>query len=116
VIHFDALLGAEIDSLRGATLSASKSYELAILYAGRRGLIRDRAMAHELFGEHLLRLGVAEHAQDAEIQLGEAIKLYGEWGAHAKVQIIYERHKDVLALPGKIQIDIPWLGQIDSAP
>ena len=74
VAHYDALLDAEMASLRGDTFSAARYFEAAVLYSGRRGLTQDRALAHERYGEHFLRLG-PNHIQDAEFQIGEAIKI-----------------------------------------
>ena len=111
--HYDSLFDAEFDSLRGTgdVYTAATSYEMAIVYAGRRGLSQDQALAHELFGEHLSRLGSAEHSQDAEFHLGQAIKLYAEWGARAKVRLMEEKHQQFLAPRGKtFQIDLAWLG------
>jgi hypothetical protein len=105
VTHHDLLFDAEFESLRGATYSATKLFETAIVYSGRRGLTQDRALAHELLGEHLIRLGSAEFAQDAEFQLGEAIKLYSEWGAHAKVRLMQEKYEKILSPPSEIQIE-----------
>jgi hypothetical protein len=101
VTHYDSLLGAELDSLRGDEYEARKLYEVAILYAGRRGLTQDRALAHERYGEHLARLG-PDHQPDAEFQIGEAIKLYEEWGAHAKVRRMRKAHERLLSPPHEI--------------
>jgi hypothetical protein len=110
VTQYDSLLNAELESLRGATYSATKLYETAIVYSGRRGLTQDRALAHELLGEHYARLGNVELAQDAEFHLGEAIKLYGEWGAHAKVRLMKEKHEKILSPPSEIQIECDVTG------
>jgi hypothetical protein len=91
VTHFDSLLTAEFFSLRGESEAAGKQYEAAILYSGRRGIIQDRALAHERYGEHFERLGV-EHEQDAAFHFREAYKLYEDWGAHAKVQLMKKLH------------------------
>jgi hypothetical protein len=118
VTHYDSLFEAEFDSLRGTgdMYTAAKSYEMAIVYAGRRGLSQDQALAHELFGEHLIRLGSSEHSQDAEFHLGQAIKLYAEWGAHAKVRLMEEKHQNFLAPQGKkVQIDLAWIETPGSA-
>lgn len=96
--HYDSLLDAELDSLRGGTYSAGRSYEASILYAGRRGLTPDQALAHERYGEHWVRLG-PNHVHDAQFQLGEAVKLYDEWGAHAKVEQIRSDYDSILSLP-----------------
>jgi len=69
-------------------------------------LTQDRALAHELFGEHLARLNPLEFGQDAAFQLNEAIKLYTEWGAHAKVWLLNKIHSMILAPPAEIEIDV----------
>jgi hypothetical protein len=97
-------MDAELDSLKGDNYAASKSYEVAILYAGRRGLTQDRALAHERYGEHLHRLG-NEQIQDAQFQISEAIKLYEEWGAFAKVQLLGKIYLNLLSPPTEIQIE-----------
>jgi hypothetical protein len=97
-------MDAELESLKGDHYAASKSYEVAILYAGRRGLTQDRALAHERYGEHLARIG-QERDQDAEFQIAEAVKLYEEWGAYAKVQLMTKRYKTLLSPPTEIHIE-----------
>jgi hypothetical protein len=94
VIHFDALLDAEADSFRGMKNHATvtKRFELAIQYSGKCGLIQDRALAHERYSEYLSRLG-AVHDEDASFQLDEAVRLYAEWGAHAKVKQLRDAHE-----------------------
>jgi hypothetical protein len=113
VTHYDSLFDAEFDSIKGGryVYSAGKSYDVAIVYAGRRGLTQDRALAHELFGEHLSRLGTVQYTEDAVFHLREAIKLYSEWGANAKVRLLSGKHKEILTPQTKIHIDIAWLGE-----
>lgn len=83
---------------------AATRFEVAILYAGRCGFTQDRALAHERYGEHLWRIG---QAQDAEFQMGEAVKLYDEWGAHAKVRQIQRIHQHILGPSTEICIELP---------
>jgi hypothetical protein len=104
VSHYAALLDAELEALKGDHYAASKSYEVAILYAGRRGLTQDRALAHERYGEHLARIG-NERDQDAEFQMAEAVKLYEEWGAYAKVQLMSRQYQALLSPPTEIHIE-----------
>jgi hypothetical protein len=78
-------------TLRGKTDDSSKQYEAAILYCGRRGMLQDRALAHERYGEHFARLGV-DYDQDTEFHVNEAIKLYSDWGAHPKVQLMRQKY------------------------
>jgi hypothetical protein len=103
VTHYDSLLDAELASLRGEEFDARKHYDAAILFAGRRGITQDRALGHELYGDHLARMG-PEYQQDAEYQIGEALMLYEEWGAHAKAKLVRESHRLHLAPPGEIRV------------
>jgi hypothetical protein len=103
VTHYDSLLDAELASLRGEEFDARRNYDAAILFAGRRGVTQDQALGHELYGEHLCRMG-PEYQQDAEYQIGEALKLYDEWGAHGKAQRMREVHGMLLAPPGEIRV------------
>jgi hypothetical protein len=91
VTHFDSLLTAEMLSLRGESEAAGKQYEAAIRYSGRRGIVQDRALAHERYGEHFERLCI-EYEQDAAFHIREAYKLYEDWGAHAKLQRMKKVH------------------------
>ena len=71
-----------MSDLAGDSHLANKHYEVAILVAARRGFTNDKALAHERFGEHALRLG---DLNDALYHFERSIVLYQEWGAHAKV-------------------------------
>jgi len=104
-VHYDALLDAELKSLRGQTLAAATLYQVAITFAGRSGLTQDRALGHERYGEHLCRLGL-DYASDAEFHLNEAVRLYDEWGAQAKVEHLQKVHGERLG-SSRIQIELP---------
>lgn len=95
-----------MNSLRGDSEAAIRLFELAVLYAGRRGLAQDRALAHERYGEHLARLG-PHRIQDADFHFREAVQLYQEWGAHAKVRRMLQGSGDVLDPPSEIEITTP---------
>lgn len=83
-------------SLRGDNnYAAEKCYEVAVVYAGRRGLTQDQALAHECFADHFRRRGL-NYSKDAEYHLTEALKLYEEWGAHAKVEQLQARYDSLL--------------------
>jgi hypothetical protein len=85
-----------------------------LLYAGRRGLSRNRALPHEQFWGHGLRQGGPDRAEDAEYHLLEAAKLYHEWLGSAQgfrsFSISSER---ILSPRNKAPIDIPWLDRAD---
>lgn len=88
-------MDAELESLRGHNYAAASRYEMAELYAGSCNLTQDRALAFERYGEHLARLG-PDHETEAKTQLSEAVRLYKEWGAHAKVAQLYRLHANIL--------------------
>ena len=70
--------------------------------AGRRGFTSDKALAHERFGEHALQLGEQD---DAVYHFEQAIALYQEWGAHAKVNQLRLAHSSLpLAPPMEISL------------
>ena len=95
--HYDALIDAELAGLAGDSHLAKKQYEVAIILAGRRGFICDKALAHERFGGHALHLG---DLNDALYHFERAIALYQEWGAHAKVVKLRSVHSNLpLAQP-----------------
>jgi hypothetical protein len=96
-------MDAELESLRGNNYAAARLYEVSVHYAGRRAFTQDQALAHERFGEHLVRLGPG-HVSEAIFQIGEALKLYGEWGAKAKVQLLQKKHEQLLSLPMEIKL------------
>lgn len=107
VIHFDALLDAEFASLRGDSYTSSTRFEVAIQYSARSGLTQDRALAHERYGEHLLRLGTS-NTEDAVFHLSEALKLYEEWGALGKVRRIQAVHGSWFAPASSVQLELPF--------
>jgi hypothetical protein len=108
-IQFDALLDAEFASVRGVKhhAVATSRFEVAILYSGRIGLTQDRALAHERYGEHLARLG-SQYEDDASYHIGQAIRLYDDWGGRAKVNLMKRVHRSLLGpgSSGLLQLNI----------
>jgi hypothetical protein len=115
------LLDAEAESLRGDHYSACRHYEAAVLYAGRRGWRQDQALAHERYGMYLSRLDGGDerhqHQHDAHFHLREAVKLYDEWGAHAKVDLMRTANSSLVqASPSKRpEVEILGMGRVKSA-
>jgi hypothetical protein len=116
------LLDAEAESLRGEHYSACRHYEAAVLYAGRHGWRQDQALAHERYGMYLSRLDGGDerrhqHHHDALFHLREAVKLYDEWGAHAKVDLMRTAHSSLVqASPSKRpEVEILGMGRVKSA-
>jgi hypothetical protein len=86
--HYLALLKAEKADCNGKAEKASSLYKQAILLAGRCGCIHDQAMASERHASFYLRTG---DAVSAKYCLEDAKKLYGEWGAAKKVEMLVEQ-------------------------
>jgi hypothetical protein len=91
--HYNVFLDAEGAALKGKKNTANKYYEAAMLLAGRRGLIQDQALANERYAEFHLENNEEEAAR---YRLGEAIKLYTEWGACRKVDQLENRYSYIL--------------------
>ena len=87
--HIEALLEAEkLAAWNGSVHVAKKNFEVAIALASRGGFIQDAAFAYERYGDFLM-----EHSEeDAAFHIGEAIRLYREWGAGAKVAYLEAKY------------------------
>jgi hypothetical protein len=85
--HHDLLLDAEKAAYIGKRPVAYKNYESAILMAGRRGYLADQALGNELFARYCVECG---DESEAEFRINESLRLYAEWGAHRKVQLLRE--------------------------
>ena len=81
-LHLDAFLDAEKARTDSKTNASIKSYESAIVLAGRQGFIHDQALAAERYADLLLELGWKDQAVH---QMRDAMKWYQEWGATSKV-------------------------------
>jgi histidine kinase len=90
-----------MDALNGKTHEAKVKYEVAILISGRRGLIQDRALAHERFGEYYLEL---EDQNEANYQMHKAVELYEEWGALAKCRQLRQKYSESFRPPAAIEV------------
>ena len=85
-VHLDAFLDAEKARLTGGkTYKAVYSFESAIAMAEQQGMIHDQALAYERYADLLLSMG---HVQQGKDRLEDAIRLYAEWGATAKVKAL----------------------------
>jgi len=107
VPHFDALLDAELASLKSEKYSAVQLYEVAVLFANRLGYVQDHALAHELYGEFLAGLGSTQNVRDARLHLMEAMKLYESWGARAKVDLMRKKHYQLLQPSREFSLAVP---------
>ena len=95
--HKQALVGAEIARLGGASLDAIKLYRAAIDGARRNGFVHEEALAHELRGRFFL--GEEEPAL-AGVHLRAARDAYERWGATVKVRALQEAYPEHFAQDG----------------
>lgn len=107
VTQYAGIFDAELASLRRDNNNAEKDFEFAMAHAQRRGLTQDRALAHERFAEHFVRLG-ASYRKEAAHHMAEALRLYEEWGAHAKVLLLQSTFESVLAPPQEIELELQF--------
>jgi hypothetical protein len=87
-VAHDALLDAERCALDKKESKALKNYEVAVLLAGRRGLVNLQALCNERFADYLV---ICNDINEASYRFNEAIRLYEEWGASKKVEQLKER-------------------------
>ena len=88
--HCKSLLEAELAALNGRKHLAKKHYEVAAMLAGRGGFVRDAALANERYGEFLLE--DLPDQEEAAFRFQEAIKLYLEWEAQAKAELLSAKY------------------------
>ena len=77
---------------------AARYYEAAIEGARRHYYLNDQALASECYAAFLLARG---HAFLAAVALREAMRLYRQWKAHAKVRQLNARYAECFGAPGE---------------
>uniref|UniRef100_A0A7S2YKX8 Anaphase-promoting complex subunit 5 n=1 Tax=Entomoneis paludosa TaxID=265537 RepID=A0A7S2YKX8_9STRA len=91
------LLQAEYAAVRGKHLLALSKYRLAIIDFRHAGLLMNEALANELLGKYHLERSSSSSEELAITHLKEALRLYRNWGATAKVDHLkhelQQRHK-----------------------
>lgn len=90
VTHLERLLQAELWAYRGNKLAAKNDYETAFVLASRGGFIHDAAFVNERYGEFLL--DEMDDNDNGVFKLKEAVKLYEEWGSHAKAKQLTQKY------------------------
>ena len=86
---FSLLVAAERARIAGSGRAhALALYEQAVAYAAETGNVQQEALASDLCGRMLLKLG---DASDAAVHFSRAYRAYGAWGAHAKVRQMRRR-------------------------
>jgi hypothetical protein len=89
-LHCKLLLEAELAALNGRRRVAKKHYEMAAMVAGRGGFVRDAALVNERYGE--FQLEDKSDREEAAFRFQEAIKLYLEWEARAKAELLSAKY------------------------
>jgi hypothetical protein len=97
VTHFEKFLEGELAAFKGNKFVAKNHFEAASVLAARYGFIQDAAFANERLGEFLLE--DLDDEENSVYKLKEAIKLYDEWGAHAKAQQVRQKYEGILNRP-----------------
>ena len=91
--YYDMLLEAEFLVYKGQHKTAIKQFEAAFMFAARSGYQHDAAFAAQRLGDFYLN--VMDDQEEATYRLGEAIKYWKGWGAHAIVSSIQARYSDL---------------------
>ncbi|XYH93662.1 AAA family ATPase [Sorangium sp. So ce1128] len=91
--HRSALLGAEIERVRGDAHAAGDRYHEAIALAQRGGYLHDEALANELAGLSFRAVGKTIIAR---AYLTEAHRAYGRWGATEAMRCLERSYPDLV--------------------
>ena len=75
------------------------------MLAGRGGFVQDAALANERYGEFLLE--DMYDREEAAFRFQEAIKLYLEWEARAKAELLSDKYEYLWSTPSK-EISTGW--------
>lgn len=109
--HFQRLLEAELWAYKGKHYLAKNDYEAGTVLAARGGFIHDAALANERYAEFLL--DEMDDKESAVYKLKEAIKLYSEWGAHAKAEQLSRKYDCFLSHPPTV-LTLPLSGDLET--
>jgi predicted ATPase/signal transduction histidine kinase len=94
--HKYLLVRAEQARLEGRIVEAMTLYEQAIQSAEEHGYINNQALANELYAKFWLAQGRSKIAQ---LYMKEALHLYQNWGATAKVKALRQRYDGLSQKP-----------------
>jgi hypothetical protein len=90
VRHYQLALEAEMLVSKGQLYKAIPKFEAAIALATRSGFIHDSALINERYGEFLMHR-MADEERGLH-HLGDATRLYEEWGAQKKADMLSEKY------------------------
>jgi predicted ATPase/class 3 adenylate cyclase len=91
--RWHALVDAERTRVEGDAWEAVRLFEYGIALAREAESLPDEALGEELIGRLYLSLG---DPQAGAVHLATAIRLYGRWGADAKVGLLTEEFDELL--------------------
>jgi hypothetical protein len=111
VLHYRALLDAELAVYKRKTNTAKLKFESAIAMA--RGQPHDAALAHERYASFLFTSG---DPAEGQFQLAQAATLYREWGAMGKFVSLQENYPEIFesTLPFSYQGEMRNIGTVQS--
>jgi hypothetical protein len=114
VRHYQLALEAEMLALDGQLYDAIPKFEAAISLATRSGFIHDAALLNERYGEFLMhRMADDERGMH---HLGDANKLYEEWGAQKKADMLRDKYEDKWPHPAEVVTIGCSVGSASSQP
>ena len=95
-VHLRHLLEAELLSIQRKFDESEKSFQSALVAASRGGFIHHAALTSERYGEFLLRVLADE--REAAFRFQESIRLYADWGATKKRDLLLEKYRSLLLM------------------
>ena len=90
VNHYFSLLTAEQAALDKDYVTTEARYRESIVLAARTGHLQDAALANERYADFLFT--DLSDTEGAKYRIEEATRLYRDWGAMAKVEILEKSH------------------------
>jgi hypothetical protein len=101
VIQYKALLEAEWSAFGNKKHEAIHKYEVAILMAGRRGILQDRALSHERCSDFYVSIG---DEKEAAYHAKKAKEMYEEWGGLAAAKRLRDKRSEFFEFPSEILV------------
>ncbi|CAB9516112.1 Transcriptional regulator [Seminavis robusta] len=104
VIHYEALLAAEMAVLSNDGFNARQNFEIALLFCSGRGFVSHEALAHERFAAFLFDRSELDRAKE---HAEKAIDRYNGWGATVRVEALEAKYERQFGLQWKKRRDVP---------
>lgn len=97
VVHYDAILDAELSAHQGKIDQAEKDYRRAITLSARGGFLREAGLASERYARLLRYLHSPPQRKDALFHLDRAIDFYSSWESPKKVSMLKQLRSEAYA-------------------